>query len=277
MYLVNPCYRALREETEMIRQLELINNLVAEGRLGFTFKEAVAALHVSPTAAANALRSLQDKGLIDRITHGVYTVRPLGSLGTSAVTDDLPLAVGAAFRGLDHRIGYSTALSEHGLLSHPVRTIYVACTRQVRIAKVSHRPLHVVIEKPSTIHLGAERVGLSWRSNMERALFECALRLDLVGGVERLAEALGQAADDVSPSRIHRLATAFGHKGRAAERRLASLSHALELPLELDPPLPPRRPFIQLDPSDNRQEWLDERYRVAWNVDVDELRSVVSS
>lgn len=261
----------------MIRQLELINSLVAEGRREFTFEEAVAALQVSPSAAANVLRRLQDKGLIDRVTQGVYAIRPLGSLGTSAVTDDLPLAVGAAFRGLDHRIGYLTALSEHGYLSHPVRTIYIACTRQVRIEKVSRRPLQVVIEKPSTIHLSAEKVGLSWRSTVERALLECALRLDLVGSVERLAEALAQAAEDVSTKRIHRLATALGPKGLAAERRLASLSQALELPLDIDPRLTPRRPFIQLDPSDNRQEWLDERYRVAWNVDVDELRSVVSS
>jgi predicted transcriptional regulator of viral defense system len=73
------------------------------------------------------------------------------------------------------------------------------------------------------------------------------------------------------------LANAFGPKGRAAERRLASLSEALELPLDLDPRLPARRPVIRLDPSDSRVEWLDERYRVAWNVDADELRSVVGS
>jgi predicted transcriptional regulator of viral defense system len=274
---MNLCYHALREETDMIRQLELIDNLVAEGRGQFTFEEAVRALHVSPPAAANALRRLQEKGLVDRLTKGVYAIRPLGSLGTSAATDDLPLAVGAAFRGIDHRIAYATALSEHGLLSHPVRTIYVACTRQVRIEKVSRRPLRVVIEREKTIHLGAEQVGLSWRSTVERALFESALRLDLVGGPEQLAEALANAAEDINPTRIHRLATNFGARGRAAERRLASLSHALELPLDLDPKLESRRPMIQLDPSDDRQEWVDERYRVAWNLDVDELRAVVGA
>jgi len=261
----------------MIRQLELIDNLVAEGRHQFTFKEAVRALRVSPTATANALRRLQEKGLIDRLTKGVYAIRPLGLLGTSAATDDLPLAVGAAFRGIGHRIAYATALSEHRLLSHPVRTIYVACTRQVRIEKVSRRPLQVVIERAKTIHLGAEQVGLSWRSTVERALFECALRMGLVGGPEELAEALANGAEDLNPTRIHRFATAFGARGRAAERRLASLSHALELPLDLDPKLEPRRPIIQLDPSDDRRKWVDERYRVAWNLDVEELRSVVAA
>jgi len=153
----------------------------------------------------------------------------------------------------------------------------VACTRQVRIEKVSRRPLQVVIERDRTIHLGAEQVGLSWRSTLERALFECALRLDLASGPEQLAEALANAVEDVNPTRINRFATAFGARGRAAERRLASLSHALELPLDLDPKLEPRRPIIQLDPSDDRREWVDERYRVAWNLDVDELRSVVGA
>lgn len=261
----------------MIRQLELIDNLVAQGRRQFTFEEAVQALNVSPSAAANALRRLQEKGLVDRLTKGVYAIRPLGSLGTSTATDDLPLAVGAAFRGIDHRIAYATALSEHGLLSHPVRTIYLACTRQVRIEKVSRRPLQVVIERKKTIHLGAEQVGLSWLSSVERALFESALRLDLVGGPEQLAEALASTAEDVDPTRIHRLTAAFGARGRAAERRLASLSYALQLPLDLETKLEPRRPIIKLDPSDDRRKWVDERYRVAWNVDVEELRSVVGA
>ena len=58
---------------------------------------------------------------------------------------------------------------------------------------------------------------------------------------------------------------------------VASLSHALELPIDLDPKLESRRPMIRLDPSDDRHEWIDERYRVAWNLDVDELRSVVGA
>lgn len=261
----------------LTRELELLDNLVAEGRRQFTFEEAVRALDVSPSAAANTLRRLKEKGLVDRLAKGVYAIRPLGSLGTSAVTDDLPSSVGAAFRGIDHRIAYATALSEHGLLSHPVRTICVASLRQVRIKKLSRRSLRVVIERGNTIHLEAQQVGLSWRSTMERALLESALRLDLIGGPEQLAEALANAAENVDPPRIHRLASTLGARGLAAERRLASLSHALDLPLGLEPRLEPRRPIVRLDPSDERKDWVDERFRVAWSVGVDELRSVVGA
>ena len=85
----------------MTRQLELIDRFVAEDRENFTFADAQVALGVSPTATANILRRLREQGLVDTVTRGRYSVRPLGSLGTSAATESLPLAVGAAFAGDD--------------------------------------------------------------------------------------------------------------------------------------------------------------------------------
>jgi predicted transcriptional regulator of viral defense system len=261
----------------MIRQLELINTLVAEGREEFTFEEATVALGRSPTSTANALRQLREKGLIDRVTRGHYAIRQLGSLGTSTALDDLPLAVGAAFGAREHRIAYLSALSELGLLVHPVRTVFVACTHQVRMPTVSRRPLRVIVEHAQTIHLEAEPVGRSWRSTVERALFECALRVDLVGSVERLAEAVAGGAREVHPDRLSRLARAFGARGFAAERRLASLTRALELPLTLNTQVDRRQPIIRLDPREDRIEWIDATLRVAWNRTVDEVRAVVEN
>jgi predicted transcriptional regulator of viral defense system len=187
------------------------------------------------------------------------------------------LAVGAAFEGKDHRIAYLSALSELGLVSHPVRTVFVACTQQVRFTTVSRRPLRSIVEKQETIHLETEAVGHSWRSTLERALFESALRVDLAGGVERLAEALAAGSLEANPARIKHLAKAFGSRGLAAERRLASLAFGLDLPFSLDSPVGKRQPVIQLDTRDDRVEWTDERYRVAWNATIDELRAIVGN
>lgn len=261
----------------MTRQLELIDTLLAEGRDEFTFDDAKALMGISTEATANALARLRKDGLVDRLTRGHYAIRPLGALGTSAATDDLSVAVGAAFEGRKHRIAYPSALGELGMLSHPVRTIYVACTEQVRFSTVSRRPLRLVVEKPETIHLEAEAVKNSWRSSLERALFECALRVDLVGGVERLAEAVASGSPDTDSARIARLANAFGTRGQAAERRLASMAAALHLPLTLAPDVGKRQQVIRLDPRDDRVAWTDARFRVAWNTTVDELQAVVGN
>ncbi len=261
----------------MARNLKLIDELLAQGRQEFTFNVAQDALGTSASVTANVLRRLSDQGLVDRLTRGHYAIRPLGSLGTSAVTENLSAAVGAAFEGREHRIAYLNALSELSVLSHPVRSVQVACTQQVRFTMVSKRPLKLVIERPETIHLEADPVGKSWMSNLERALFESALRVDLVGGSERLAEALGNSAGRADPARRVRLGKAFGPRGRAAERRLASLAATLNLPLHLEPTVGNRQPIIRLDPRDARREWVDTRFRVAWNLTPDEIWAVVGS
>lgn len=261
----------------MARSLELVDALVAAGREDFSFEDARTALRVPAPATAKVLRRLREQGLIDRLGRGHYAIRPLGLLGTSATADDLPLAVAAAFEGREHRIAYLSALGELGLLAHPVRTITVACTGQVRRALLGRRPLQVVIERPSTIHLGAEPVGRSWRSSLERAVFECALRVDLAGGPENLASALARAAPAFQPRTLAPLVSAFGSRGAAAERRLASLAHALELPIELETEVSSSRPIIRLDPQDDRNEWVDRATRVAWSTSVEELRAVIEN
>lgn len=261
----------------MIRQLELIDTLLSEGQDDFTFEDARARLKVSTEATANFLARLAKRGLIDKLARGHYAIRPLGALGTSLATQDLSAAVGAAFEGREYRIAYLSALSELGVLSHPVRTIYVACTKQVRFASVSRRPLRVVAEKAETIHLEADALKNSWRSSLERALFECALRVDLIGGVEQLADAIAAGSRDADPVRIARLARAFGARGHAAERRLASIATALQLPLILTPEVGKSQHMIRLDPRDDRVAWTDTRFRVAWNTTVDELHAVVGN
>jgi predicted transcriptional regulator of viral defense system len=258
-------------------QLDVLDTLVTRGQNEFTFHDAHQAWGASVSATANMLRRLGEKGLVDRVLRGHYAIRPLGSLGTSVATEDLALAVGTAFEAYPHRISYASALGELGLLSHPVRTAYVACTKQVRFTTVSRMPLRVVIEQPKTIHLEAESIGKTWRSSLERALFESAMRVDLLGSVERLAEALAAGAREAKPTCVKRLSKAFGARGLAAERRLASLAGALDLPLALAPKVGKRQPIIRLEPRDDQVAWTDARYRVAWNRSVDELRAIIEN
>jgi len=81
----------------------------------------------------------------------------------------------------------------------------------------------------------------------------------------------------MDPVKIGRLSKAFGARGVSAQRRLASLATNLDLPVTIDSPVGKRRPIIQLDPRDKRVEWIDEKYRVAWNVSTDELQAVVGN
>jgi predicted transcriptional regulator of viral defense system len=97
--------------------LPFLNDLVADGLTVFSFDEAVRRSGRSRTGTANLLRRLSDRGLLDPVRRGHYAIRQLGVLGTTAAAEDVALAVGAAFAGRSHRIGYRSALDEHDLIN----------------------------------------------------------------------------------------------------------------------------------------------------------------
>ena len=255
--------------------LQFLDNLVAEGREQFTFDEAAARLERSATATANALRRLRDAGLIDRVRRGRYVVRHLGVLGTAAAAEDTALAVSAAFSGIPHRIGYRTALDEHDLLSHPVRTIQVATAKRVRMKLVSGRPLITVLEPGSSLSVGATARGGTHISNLERALLDAAARPKLIGGAAALVEATAAAAGVADPDRLMTYATRL--RWSAALRRIGSISDTLEL----DGLAGKFAPFVTpsfdlaLEPGHpGPTVWRDRRWRVRWTESPEEMKNI---
>ncbi|RLB53383.1 MAG: hypothetical protein DRI90_21240 [Deltaproteobacteria bacterium] len=255
--------------------LRIIDDLVADGRTCFTFAEAVCRSGRSRTATANLLRRMADRGLIDRVRRGHYAVRQFGVLGTDAAAEDVALAVGAAFAGRTHRIGYRSALDEHDLIAHPARTIQVAAVSRTRATSLSRRPLRVVIEPEKTIAIGARASGASRISDLERALLDAAARPALVGGAAVLAEAVAAAGSRADPARLMRYAQQLSWT--AALRRIGSLVDALEvsgLKSQLEPILPPQGD-IELEPAVTEQTaWRDPLWRVRWAQTREELANV---
>ena len=257
------------------RGLALANELVAEGRSTFTFDEVERRLGKSKTATANLLKRMEKAGLIDRVRRGHYVVRQLGVLGTPAAAEDVALSVGAALKGVSHRIAYRSALYEHDLVVHPTRSIQVAAERRIRTKTLSGRPLQVVIEPLEKLEVGRVSWGTSTISDQYRAVLDAAQRPRLVGGVEVLAEAFAAAAHELNAEILMDYARRLGWA--AALRRLGSLADALA-PKPLQGALQPLRPItadLDLEPgTDEPTVWRDSRWRVRWPRSVDELMAV---
>lgn len=255
--------------------LRLVNDLVADGKVHFTFAEAQQRFGRSPPATGNLLQRMLVAGLIDRVRRGHYVVRQLGVLGTPSVAEEVALAVGAAFAGIPHRMAYRTALDEHDLIVHPARSVYVATPERIRAKTLSGRPLHIVREPESSISVGAVACGLSWVSGIERALLDAAMRPNLVGGAAVLAEAIAAAGNRMD-------ATALTHYAQdlawaAALRRIGSIADTLEVE-GLAGRLHPLRPLtadLDLEPGVNMpRAWRDARWRVRWPQSPAEIASV---
>jgi predicted transcriptional regulator of viral defense system len=255
--------------------LQFADNLAAEGVSHFTFREAQRWLSRSSGATGNLLKRMLDAGLIDRVRRGHYVLRPLGVLGTPSAAEDVALAVGAAFRGIPHRIGYRSALDEHDLITHPSRSIQVATIKRIRAKTLSGRSLYVVRERESAILTGAVRSHDTWVSGMERALLDAAARPGLVGGVAVLAEAIVTAGEKVDPNALTRYAQELGW--RSALRRIGSIADALDVKGLAGQLAPLEQPTADLDLEPGRKtsyEWRDKRWHMRWPQSPDELAAV---
>ncbi len=256
--------------------LTLADDLVADGKILFTFGEARRRLGRSRAATGNVLKRMVAAGLIDRVRHGYYVVRQLGVLGTPSVAEEIALAVAAAFPSIPHRMAYRTALDEHDLVTHPSRSIQVASTRRIRAKTLSGRPLHVVKESESMIGVGAIVSGESRVSDLERALLDAARRPTLVGGAAVLAEAVAVGSESIDTTRLTQYAQTLGWA--SALRRVGSIADALALQ-GLAGRLSPLKAIsadLDLEPgSSQTYAWRDARWRIRWPQPIDEIRAVV--
>lgn len=259
------------------RALKLVDDLVADGKTHFTFQEARRRLDRSAPATANLLSRLVAHGLVDRVRRGHYVIRELGVLGTRAAAEDLAIVVAAAFSGQPHRMAYGTALDEHDLIVHPVRTIHVATTKRMRVKSLSGRPLRTVSEPEKAVRVGAIARGPSWISDLERALLDAAARPELVGGDVVLAQAIVAAGKKTDPTRLTDYAERLGWA--AALRRIGSISDALGvqgLSGNLDPLQHPVAD-LDLEPgADMARAWRDPRWRIRWAHSRDELANAAT-
>ena len=256
--------------------LSFANELLAQGHSTFTFEEVEHRLGKSKSATANLLKRMEKTGLIDRVRRGHYAVRQLGVLGTPAIAEDVALSVGAAFKGLPHRIAWRSALYEHDLVVHPARTIQVAAIRRVRTKTLSGHRLKVVVEPLDKLEIGRVPTRKSYLSDLHRAVLEAADRPRLVGGAEVLAEAVATAAPQLKPHILTDYARRLGYA--AALRRLGSLADTLALHPLAGAFEPIKRITADLDLEPGSKEPValrDKRWHVRWPRTVDELLAVV--
>lgn len=248
--------------------LHLLNRLAQMEETTFTSAEAAEIMGTSPQATSNMLTRLARQGLVTRVARGVYVTRAPGLYGTSPVSENVLAATHAALRNTPHRVSFRSALSFHGVLTRPSRTIQVASPQRIQMSSIAGWPLDVVFEGEATLAIGAlpAQENLSSVSTIERALLESARNVDRVGGVDVVADALDSLGGSVDVQEVRRLRKEL--RLSAALQRLASIARragyedtATEL-LGTDR----FRRVVTIEPgSTDPGEYVDISARVSWS------------
>lgn len=256
--------------------LKLLDEFVSDGLTQFTSADAAVHLGRSAAATGNLLARLVRDGLLDRVRRGHYAIRQLGTLGTTAASENVLLSVAAGFGDVRHRVGYRTALGQLDLLAHPSRSIQVALAKPTRSETLSGRRLTIVQEPEAALEVGAKKQDGVFISNLERSLLDAAARPELVGGIAVLAEALGAASSKgVDADRLTSYARVLSWG--PALRRIGSLADTLHIAgvagrLE---PLTKPTSDIDLEPGHEASSYRDAKWWVRWDHSPSELQNVL--
>jgi predicted transcriptional regulator of viral defense system len=259
----------------MSEAIQLLDQIVAEGRGALSAEEARARLNKSAQATTNILARLVRDGWLERARRGQYLIRTLGDLGVPASSrEELGSLISAAAGNRLTRVAYATALHEHDLLTRPWRPIQFAVDRRLFVSRLGERPVEAHIEQTNRLTLGAEDFGPSFISSVERALLESAQRPRHVGSIATVAEAFVRTLK-IDPKKLDHLAKKLEYS--VGLRRLVALDRGLGLRRLENLKFPPVEVRdIPLDPADLRREGhLDELTRVRWPGPIEELRTVI--
>jgi predicted transcriptional regulator of viral defense system len=245
--------------------------ILQSGKPFFTTLQARDALNASASSTTNLLTRLSREGVITKLSRGHYAYLDFEDDEFS----DLVTFVSGTFREHSHRISYLSALDHYGYVAHPVRAIYVSSVAPVRYQLVAAHPLRLIRERPETIQIGSLRIGGTFVSCPERAILECAIRLDLVGSVERVGHALLVGRRDMDAQTLFEIAELLGVRGVAALRRVLSIADALDVPFQgCGVPATSDR-LLNLDPREREVIWTDLNFGIHWNLSREELLASV--
>ncbi|MEX2557228.1 MAG: type IV toxin-antitoxin system AbiEi family antitoxin [Actinomycetota bacterium] len=193
---------------------EMVGRLAARGIEMFTLADLRTNFDLTNTQAYQLGHQLARRRLVRRVKPGLYVIlHPADWQAGPGAGVDRFWAAANAVRGEPHYLAYYTAMDFHGMIQHPLRTVFVAVERphrnlmlgtvEVRFVKLIPRKLFGHEERRTA---GGHVVRVA---QLERTFLDCVDRPDLCGGIEEVFRGFAKRKRDLDHDRllrfVHRL------------------------------------------------------------------------
>ena len=266
----------LQTKTLGPRAAQLFTGLNERRRSTFTLMDVESITGLSDAAARNLVHKAKQRGLVTRLKRGLYTLVPF-ELGWATQHIDSPYLIAHELVGGAHYfLSHSTALELHRMVTQPIFTVYVSCTRRVRpqtVGGYDFRFIHITAEQEFGIMkhwIDKERFVMI--SDMERTVIDGLRHPAFAGGITEVAKGLWMQRDALKVERLVDYAQRIGVG--AVVRRLGYLLE--HYGLADAPTLEPLRGLLtatyqRLDPLLPTEGTFLSRWRLQLNVTPEEL------
>lgn len=253
---------------------KLLFEFERQGVSVFTLADARGVLGLSPSAAADVLYRLRQKGRVVGVRKGSYLLVPARAGLEAAWSENAFLVVDALLEEV-YCVGFWAALNYWGLTGQIPRVVHVVAAKRRRNFEFGEYRVRFVSLKPEKI-FGYVREPLEGGgfavSNREKTILDCLAMPEYCGGVGEVARALSEGADALRWSVLEEYTRRLGID--AVRRRLGYLLDSVET----TNPLTSRwrgsfRGFRWLDPSAPKERLgYTKEWGLILNVEPGDLR-----
>ncbi len=246
--------------------------LAAAGMDFFTPADLEAHLGITRRKAYDLAQRMTRTNQARRLKNGLYALLPPTDwVDPEGYAVNRYWTAANLMRGQPYFIAYYTAMDLHQMTQHPIRTVFVAATRQQKDLTVGPVRFRFVTLTEARF-FGAETRKLEGNpvevADLERTFLDCVDRMELCGGLEEVVRGYDRRHRDLDREKLLRYTLQFNSPVTA--KRLGLLlelvGHSdVRLFRELERTTPRLGHYARLEPGGERQ--ATERNR-RWELDV---------
>lgn len=261
------------------RAAQLFTDLNERCRSTFMLTDVESITGLSPAAARNLVHKAERRGLITRLKPGLYNLVPFQMGRTSEHVENPYLIAHEMVRANLYFLSHGTAFEIHRMVTQPILTVYVSCTKRVRsqiVGGYHFKFIHVTDAQTfGTMKHWVDKQRSVMISDMERTVIDGLRQPAYVGGITEVGKGMWMKRDTLNVGRMVEYAERLGVG--AVVRRLGYLLEFYELTNAetldyLRAML--TNTYQRLDPVLPAEGKYHSRWRLQLNISTEELDTV---
>ena len=261
------------------RTAQLVTELNERNRSTFTLADVRAITGLSSAASRNLVHKAERRGLLTRLKPGLYCLVPFQMGRSSEFVDDPCLIARELVKQKPYYISHGTAFEIHRMVTQPIFTIHVSCTKRLLSQTVGGYPFRFFHTRDSQV-FGTTKHWVNKQqsvvvSDLERTIVDGLRHPAALGGITQVGKGLWMRHEALNVERLAEYAKRLGIG--AVVRRLGFLLELYEL--ANDHILGALRALLtntyqRLDPVFPGEGPHMSRWRLQLNVSPEELQAV---
>lgn len=258
---------------------DTIAKLADAGLDFFAVEDLETLLGLRPEQARKIAQRLQKQNLARRLKQNLYALVGPADWANRDVLPTNWYRTAAALAGTaDYCLAYYTAMELHRMTQQPLRTVFIALTRQkpeIVAANVIFRFVRIKKERFFGFEEAEVEQGHHVKvADLERTFLDCVDRPELCGGLEEVTRAFARRHGDINEDRLFRYVVKLDQPFVA--KRLGFLlelaGHGdIELMREMETFAARVKKYIPLDKRGPQEGPRDRRWKLIINADVNRL------